>query len=539
MSLYSLLKKGRVIIAIVMLSAIFLLFIDIYEWVPTNIHNSVLYLQFVPSLLKFITVFSLITAGGFILVFLLTLVTGRLYCSIICPLGIFQDVINRISRWRSKKKYFFKFKKPYPVLRYTFMAIMILAIIFGSGWIITWLDPYSIAGRSFTYLFKPLVVWGNNLVLVPLMQKLNVFFFYHLTLLQPYILPVILSFALLGGIGYFAWKRGRLFCNTICPVGTFLGEVSRFSLLKVNFDSSKCTRCGLCASVCKSECIDIKNYQVDHSRCVMCYNCLNICPESALSLGSTSKSPAKKSAPVKPVNINKSSETSVSHDNKRRKLLVAGLALLTANRIYALKKNKMPDNNKNLIRNKKDYPVAPPGAGSIERFNKICTGCSLCVTACPTGVLQPALTEYGLIGFMQPHMDYLTNYCNYDCTKCGDVCPTKAILPLSLEDKQLTQMGKAIFVEQNCIVYTDGTDCGACSEHCPTKAVIMVPYKDNLLIPEVDDTICIGCGACEHACPVDAPFKAIYVNGNAEQIFAEKPDQGEQEEIDLEEGFPF
>jgi len=540
MSLYSLLKKGRVIIAIAMLAAIFLLFIDIYEWIPANIHNSVLYLQFVPSLLKFITVFSFITAGGFILIFLLTLVTGRLYCSVICPLGILQDVINRISQWRSKKKYFFKFKKPHPVLRYTFLTIMILAIIFCSGWIITWLDPYSIAGRSFTYLFKPLVVWGNNLVLVPLMQKLNVFSFYHLTLLQPYILPVILSFVLLGGIGYFAWKRGRLFCNTICPVGTLLGEVSRFSLLKVNFDRNKCTRCGLCASVCKSECIDIKNYKVDHSRCVMCYNCLNICPESALSLVSGSKSPAKKSASVKPVNItDKPSNMNYSHDSKRRKLLIAGLAFLTANRIYALKKNKMPDNSKNLIRNKKDYPVAPPGAGSTERFNNICTACSLCVTACPTGVLQPALNEYGLIGFMQPHMDYLTSYCNYDCTKCGDVCPTKAILPLSLEDKHLTQMGKAIFVEQNCIVYTDGTDCGACSEHCPTKAVKMVPYKDNLLIPEVDDTICIGCGACEHACPVDAPFKAIYVNGNAEQIFAEKPDTGEQEEVEIEEGFPF
>jgi ferredoxin len=123
--------------------------------------------------------------------------------------------------------------------------------------------------------------------------------------------------------------------------------------------------------------------------------------------------------------------------------------------------------------------------------------------------------------------------------KCGEVCPTGAILPLTVEEKHLTQLGKAVFVEQNCVVYSDGTDCGACSEHCPTKAVNMVPYKNGLLIPEVDDSICIGCGACEHACPVEAPFKAIYVNGNAVHQLAEEPDFGEKKVIDDDADFPF
>jgi ferredoxin-type protein NapF len=536
MSIYPFLKKSRIVIAIAMLILLVLLFIDIYEWIPENTFNSVLYLQFIPSLLKFLTLFTIVSAGGFLVVILITMLTGRIYCSVICPLGIIQDIINRIARRRSKKKRFFKYKKAHPALRYTFLGIMVLAIIFGSGWIVTWLDPYSIAGRTFTYLFKPLVVWSNNLIAAPLLQKAGVTSLYHRSLIQPYILPVLLSVVITGAIGYFAWKRGRIYCNTICPVGTFLGEISRFSLFKVNFDKSKCTRCGFCAGVCKSECIDIKNYRVDHTRCVVCFNCLDICPESALSLMPVSKSHIKTPSVTKPVNTKKISE---NNNNKRRKLLITGLALLTGSRIYALKKNKISGNTKDLIRNKKDYPVAPPGAGNIERFNNTCTGCSLCVTACPTGVLQPALTEYGLMGFMQPHMDYLTNYCNFDCTKCGEVCPTNAILPLSLEDKHLTQLGKAIFVEQNCIVYTDETDCGACSEHCPTKAVTMVPYKNGLLIPEVDDSICIGCGACEHACPVEAPFKAIYVNGNAEQIFAEKPDDGEKPEVEIEGDFPF
>ena len=367
---------------------------------------------------------------------------------------------------------------------------------------------------------------------------MDIFSVYHQTLFQPYIIPVILSLSIFVAIAYFSWKRGRLFCNTICPVGTLLGEISRISVFKIKFDENKCTRCGKCAGICKSECINIKDYKIDHSRCVVCFNCLDICPESALSLKPYSVFKSSKSQTITEENINPGIKSD-SHNSSRRKLILAGLAFLTGNRIYALKKNTMPGNSTNLIRNEKDYPVAPPGAKSIERFNNICTGCSICVSACPTGVLQPAITEYGLNGFMQPHMDYLTNYCNFDCTKCGEVCPTKAILPLSPEDKHLTQMGKAIFVEQNCVVYTDGTDCGACSEHCPTKAVKMVPYKDGLLIPEVNDKICIGCGACEYACPVEAPFKAIYINGNAEQKFAEKPKEEEQEKVNLDEGFPF
>ena len=538
MKLYKILKKGRTSLALIVLVLTFGLFIDMYEWVPEGTFNSILFLQFVPSLLNFLAVFSLVTAGGFLVVLLLTLITGRLYCSVICPLGILQDVVSRISRWRSKKKRFFKFKKPHPALRYTFLGIMTLAIIFGGGWIVTWLDPYSLAGRTFTYLFKPVFVWGNNTVIAPVLQNMEVYSVYHQTLKQPYTLPVILSLAVIVAIGYFAWKRGRLFCNTICPVGTFLGEVSRFSFLKVRFDQDKCTRCGKCAGVCKSECIDIKNYSVDHTRCVTCFNCLEVCPETALSLrpASTNKSKEPQLETAEPASGNAAAG---KHDENRRKLLVTGMALLTGSRIYALKKNKMPENQQDLLRNVKEHPVAPPGAGNIKRFNEICTGCSLCVAACPTGVLQPALTEYGISGFMQPHMDYATHFCNFDCKRCGDVCPTGAILPLTMEDKQLTQMGKAVFVKQNCIVYTDETDCGACSEHCPTKAVNMVPYKNGLMIPEVDQTICVGCGACEYPCPVDQPFKAIYVNGNATQVFAEKPETGEKEEVDHEEDFPF
>ncbi len=527
--LYKILRKGRIIIAFFMFILTFLLFVDFYELFSTRFYDSVLYLQFVPSLLSFIRLLSLFTAGGFLVILLLTLLTGRLYCSVICPLGILQDVINRLARWKSKKKRFFKFKKAYTSLRYIFLAIMVLSVIFGIGWIFTWLDPYSIAGRFFTYVLKPPVAFLNNQA-VSLFTNLNIYFLKHQNLPVPSFLPLILTFILTGAIGYFAWKRGRLFCNTICPVGTLLGMVSKYSILKIRFNKNYCTRCGKCAGVCKSECIDIKNYQIDYSRCVSCFNCLDICPEAALSLRTGKANSQVPETDIVGEKINL---------QNRRKLVVAGLVLLASKQIFALKKNKMPENKQNLILNKKDYPVSPPGSVSIDRFNSVCTGCSLCISACPTHVLQPALTEYGLRGFMQPHMDYLTSFCNYDCTRCGEVCPTSAILPLTLEEKHVTQMGKVVFVKENCIVYTDEKDCGACSEHCPTKAVNMVPYKNGLMIPETNPDICIGCGACEHPCPVEAPFKAIYVNGSAVQQIAKKPEEKEKSVIKVEEDFPF
>ncbi len=169
-------------------------------------------------------------------------------------------------------------------------------------------------------------------------------------------------------------------------------------------------------------------------------------------------------------------------------------------------------------------PVAPPGAKSLDHFTSTCTACHLCVSACIANVLQPSLFEYGVGGVFQPRMDFRSGYCNYDCTACGDVCPSGAILSLEKEQKKLTQLGIAKFVKDNCIVNTEHTDCGACSEHCPTKAVTMVKFQDKLVIPEVREEFCIGCGACEHACPTK-PFKAIYVNSNRVHAVAKKPEE--------------
>lgn len=137
-----------------------------------------------------------------------------------------------------------------------------------------------------------------------------------------------------------------------------------------------------------------------------------------------------------------------------------------------------------------------------------------------------------------PHFDPHTSFCNFECTICGEVCPTGAILPLTVEDKMQTSIGKAHFEKLNCVVFVNGENCGACAEHCPVKAVRMVDYgSDGLRIPEVNQALCIGCGACEYICP-SRPNRAIFVEALQVHELADKPIKVENT-FEIEEEFPF
>jgi formate hydrogenlyase subunit 6/NADH:ubiquinone oxidoreductase subunit I len=196
-------------------------------------------------------------------------------------------------------------------------------------------------------------------------------------------------------------------------------------------------------------------------------------------------------------------------------------------------RNRLPT----TVVNTKTYPVAPPGSRTIKHLLSSCTACHLCINSCPTGVLQPSLGEYGPHGFLKPHLNALVSFCNFDCTRCGEVCPTGAITLLPAKKKKRTQMGRTQFIKKNCVVETDKKDCGACAEHCPTKAVRMVPFEGKLKIPELDNKYCIGCGACEHICPV-RPHRAIFVDGLPVQGISEPPISKPVKIIPLED-FPF
>ncbi len=498
------LKAIRVVFAILMLLSISALFLDFRELIPTRWTDRLLFLQFVPSLIHFITIPAVVSVG-FILVLLITLLFGRVYCSVICPLGIFQDVFTWISKKTGLIKRF-SFKKALNYLRYPLLALAILFLLFGSLFIVNLLDPYSSFGRIFSDIIRPGVVLLNN-SMAGLLERFDNYTLYRMNMEIFSWQTVFIPIATLVLVITLALLYGRIYCNSVCPVGTLLGLVSRISFFKIRMDRSTCTRCGKCSFACKANCISVKNMTVDQSRCVACYNCISACPENSIQYRRTT---LVKNKPA-------------TDQGKREfagKTLIYGLAFLGLSR----KAFSQTDAGRKAgaIPNKKKHPVTPPGSVSIRHFTSRCTACHLCVTACPTGVLQPSYLEYGFMGMAQPRMDFNTEYCNYECTKCGEVCPTGAILPLSTEEKKLEQTGQVHFITEKCVVYTDHTSCGSCSEHCPTQAVKMVPFKDGLTIPETDISICIGCGACEFACPV-RPHTAIFVDGNEVHQVAKAP----------------
>lgn len=519
------LRVVRIIFSLAFVLAITALFVDFREWIPVKWADSVLFLQFVPSIISFITVPALVTAG-FIFVTILTALFGRVYCSAICPLGTFQDVISRISKRIGLIKRY-KFRKALNYLRYPFLVLTVVFLLSGSLFVLNLLDPYSSFGRIFSDIVRPGIIVLNN-GLASILERFDVYFLYRLNMdlitwktvfIPAGTLVVVLGLALL---------YGRLYCNSVCPVGTILGFISRYSFYRIKIDQSSCTRCGKCSFACKSSCINVKTQEVDNSRCVACYNCISVCRENSIRY--------EWSLSRRVSDANKL-EAAVLTDNSKRDFI--GKTMIYGATILGLSGKAFAQHDTHSaagkIPNDKKHPVTPPGSVSIKHFTDRCTACHLCVSVCPTKVLQPSFLEYGFFGMSQPRMDFGVEYCNYECTKCGDVCPTGAIMPLTIEEKKLEQTGKVQFIVEKCVVYTDHTACGSCSEHCPTQAVKMVPYANELTIPETDPEICIGCGACEFACPVK-PHTAIFVDGNEVHQVAKAP---EIQELDIEHSEEF
>jgi polyferredoxin len=516
----SFLRKFRILFSAIVLVCFIAVFVDFRSLIPVKYINYLLYLQFIPSAIKYINLKTL-AAGGCLFIILLTLLSGRTYCSFLCPLGIGQDLFSRIGGRIKRKFRRFGFKKPHSIIRYLILAITLGVTIISGIYAIILLDPYTIFGRFMTFFIKPVFLEVNN-ILAGILGKFDNYTLHHMQIVGfrslTYAVPAI--FFLL--VGVLSFIKGRLYCNAICPVGTLLGLISKVSLFRIKFNESKCTRCGRCSISCKSSCIDFLNHDIDVSRCVNCFNCINTCSDKALSYSLLGLK-------------------NIEHktDESKRKFVAGSILLLLGISHFAkgqVKSFPVPK-KESTVKEPKTSPVCPPGAGSVEEFTKHCIACSLCITVCPNNVLQPAVKQYGITGLMQPVMDYHTSFCTYNCNVCTEICPTYALKPLMLEAKKLTQLGKANFIKDNCIVKTEKTACGACSEACPTKAVYMVPYEGNLLIPETNQEICIGCGHCEFACPVH-PYKAIFVDGNPVHMAAKKP-ENEKSKITTPADFPF
>ena len=483
------LRRIRIALAAVMMIGITWLFLDFtrtaypwLSWMPK--------LQFLEALLAL----NVVVIAGLVV---LTLIFGRIYCSVICPLGIMQDIFGWFGKKAKKNRY--TYSKALSWLRYGVLAVGIIAFVLGLSTIVQLLAPYSAFGRIATNLLQPVYVAGNN-VLASIAEHYDSYAFYHTDLWLRSGISLGIAVVTLVILAVLAWRNGRTYCNTICPVGTILSFLARYSWLKIQFDKEKCRNCSLCTKNCKASCIDYKTHTVDASRCVVCGNCIDSCKFGALSYS----------------RLSRSSRDSSPENEERRAFLLSSTLLATA--ALAQQKDKMMDGGLAEIEDKvapeRQTPLTPPGSLSAKNMALRCTGCQLCISECPNGVLRPSSD---LLHLMQPVMSYERGYCRPECNRCSEVCPAGAIKPITPEVKASTQIGHAVWIKKNCIPLTDGVECGNCARHCPTGAIEMVPSNpdddESPYVPAVNETRCIGCGACEYLCPA-RPFSAIYVEGH-------------------------
>jgi len=516
------LKKIRVALALLFIIPVSVIFLDFTGSIPPSWITGFFALQLLPNLTRLFTGLTM-TAIGLVAVLILTFLFGRVYCSTICPLGTLQDAVIHLSR-RIRRKKWYRYKPAPLLIHYGILAVSVAAGLAGSMALIDLFEPFSNFGRILTNLGDPIIVSVNNAAAF-ILGRFGIFVLYRVPLLHLQLVVFLYTLAFLGFIVYLSFAHGRLFCNMLCPAGALLGILSRFSLFKIGIVEERCTDCGFCEMVCKANCIQSDTKKIDFHACVGCFNCIDACPTVALKFeGLWKNQPEAKPAAV---------------DMPRRAFL--GALLATGSSVILPGEGNAPEVPPAAVSfdDSRWMPVTPPGSQNRSRFSNLCTACQLCVSACPTQVLAPALFEYGLAGVMQPKMNYAANYCNYECVLCSQVCPTGAILPVDISAKKEIQLGKAVFVKEDCIVITKKKDCGACSEHCPTKAVKMVPHEGKLLLPELNNDICVGCGACEHACPT-TPRRAIYIVANPVHLKAQKPKVEKLENpLENQKDFPF
>ena len=514
------LRKIRIALAAVFLACITLLFLDftgtVHAWLGWMAK-----VQFLPAVLA-------LNVGVVLFLVVLTLVFGRVYCSVICPLGVFQDVVAWLGKKRKRNRYAYSPAKAW--LRYGVLAVFVVALVAGVGSFVALLAPYSAYGRMVQNLLSPLYGWGNN-ALAYLAERADSYAFYETEVWMrslPTFLIALFTFII---IVVLAWRGGRTYCNTICPVGTVLGFLARFSWLKPVLDADKCVDCKLCSRNCKAACIDLAQHRIDYSRCVACMDCIDKCKKGAIRYGHPQ--PPKGGFP-KSDKTNLTSppreglgEASGLGEARRSFLVGTGLAV---GALAVKAQEKKVDGGLAVILDKqpphRSTRIVPPGAQGLRHLAQHCTACQLCVAVCPTGVLRPS-TDLNTL--MQPEASYERGYCRPECTKCSEVCPAGAILKITTADKSAIQIGHAVWVKENCIPLTDGQECGNCARHCPTEAITMVPFHGRhryrggrgegenadkqVKVPVIDIERCIGCGACENLCPA-RPFSAIYVEGH-------------------------
>lgn len=510
----NILRWGRIVLAIIVTAVLTAVLVSHAMTIP-RMAGFLTRIQFIPAALAF-------SVSTIVVILLCTLFFGRIYCSVLCPLGVLMDLIARLPRLgKFARRRVYHFCEPLTKVRNLTLIVVVISIFLGISAVLTALDPYSIYSRFCVYCVKP--VWY---------ALCNLFSSEPIRFAAASVTGISVSLGFIGVIGWIALKRGRLYCNTICPVGTTLGYISRYSIFRIDINTDKCIECRKCEHVCKSQCIDLSTHVIDMSRCVTCFDCLPVCPNDAIHFTSSrhqlsyplmmrSRSPlAGSAAGFDGGGVNMSrTDDDVPGDKlilDRRAFLTAGLLIASGSIIAQGKKvtklvgglgtDQMPSDP--------TVPVTPPGVTDYKDFLNKCTGCGLCISHCPTGVLRASTTQYGVLRAFHPVKNYDEARCAIGCTRCTHLCPTGALKPLTKIEKRETSVGLASVSLSRCISYSHDSHCGKCAEACEPKAIKMIDKNipGRGLAPVVDASACIGCGACQFVCPA-TPQKAIVVNG--------------------------
>ena len=522
------LRKIRITLAAICFVAVTLLFLDFtgtlhlwFGWLAK--------IQFLPAVLalNFVVIAILLV---------LTLLFGRIYCSVICPLGIFQDCVSNLSSRRKGKKARFSYSKEIKWLRYGVLVLFVIALVAGLNSLVALLAPYSAYGRMVQSLLAPVWQWGNNL-LAWIAERQDSYAFVTKDVWLKSLPTLIVAAVTFVVVVVLAWRNGRTYCNTICPVGTTLSFFSRIAMFRPVIDKSKCKSCHACERKCKAVCIDVDNHKIDYSRCIDCFDCIDSCRLGALKYrfawgrGVGSGSTGAKTPQNAPVGSKMTSDESKNGQNRssaaptpvaepvvrqgsptaevtdngkgvstidatspvaepveatdkgRRAFLVGGAAVIGGSLLSSIPMRAEEEEIKDKKRDGGFAEVLPKKAPNrktpitpfgSESVEKFYKHCTAC-QLCVTVCPNNVLRPSSrLEHLMQPEMSFEKGYCRPECVKCSEVCPAGAILKITPEEKTEWKVGTAGVDYDLCVVNRDGVSCGNCAHHCPVGAIRMV-----------------------------------------------------------------
>ncbi len=445
-----------------------------------------------------------------LVVLLLTLILGRAFCGWFCPMGTLLDLCRKAIPPRDQIN-----RTVFPGLPLTLLVFTLFASVFGLA-VVGLVDPFSLLVRGMAQALYPmlnhLTVGFFTFTYGQLPEFVNRFTEPVYGLLQASVLPAgqkyfhlaSLSFFFLLGIVLLERVQRRFFCRNICPLGAMLGLIGARSPVAGQGGNDDCGSCHLCSSYCRMGAIDGER-SIAMDRCNLCFECVRNCPRKIISFGFSGPWP-------------RAAALSLS----RRQFIgaaVAGFVLPSVKGVEALAKNPDP-----LL-------IRPPGALAEKEFLQRCVRCAECIQVCLGNALQPAFLQAGLDGVFTPLLVARSGYCEFNCTLCGQVCPSGALRVLTLEGKQRLKIGHAWFDRNICLPYAKGIPCMVCEEHCPTpekairfrEATLENPAGQPVTVqqPYVVDDLCIGCGICETKCPLPGR-SAIFVTSGGEARHPER-----------------